>query len=93
MVNKSTNSQQFPKLSSRDQQAVKVLTEEGLLEPLVMSLKNSTEAVQPQSTTQASEIKIRPNEGGSDQKRFFTRGSRSLAANELNTFSQFCSFF
>ena len=60
MVNKSTNSQQFPKLSSRDQQAVKVLTEEGLLEPLVMSLKNSTEAVQPQSTTQASEIKSDP---------------------------------
>ena len=60
MVNKSTNSQQFPKLSSRDQQAVKVLTEEGLLEPLVSSLKNSTEAVQPQSTTQASEIKSDP---------------------------------
>ncbi len=60
MANKSTNSQQFPKLSSRDQQAVKVLTEEGLLEPLVMSLKNSTEAVQPQSTTQASEIKSDP---------------------------------
>ena len=60
MVNKSTNSQQFPKLSSRDQQAVKVLTEEGLLEPLVMGLKNSTEAAQPQSTTQASEIKSDP---------------------------------
>ena len=60
MANKSTNSQQFPKLSSRDQQAVKVLTEEGLLEPLVSSLKNSTEAVQPQSTTQASEIKSDP---------------------------------
>ena len=60
MANKSTNSQQFPKLSSRDQQAVKVLTEEGLLEPLLMSLKNSTEAVQPQSTTQASEIKSDP---------------------------------
>ncbi len=60
MANKSTNSQQFPKLSRRDQQAVKVLTEEGLLEPLLMSLKNSTEAVQPQSTTQASEIKSDP---------------------------------
>ena len=60
MANKSTNSQQFPKLSSRDQQAVKVLTEEGLLEPLVRSLKNSPEAVQPQSTTQASEIKSDP---------------------------------
>ena len=60
MAKNSTNSQQFPKLSSRDQQAVKVLTEEGLLEPLVMSLKNSTEAVQPQSTTQASEIKSDP---------------------------------
>jgi hypothetical protein len=60
MANKTTNSQQFPKLSSRDQQAVKVLTEKGLLEPLVMSLKNSTEAVQPQSTTQASEIKSDP---------------------------------
>ena len=60
MANKSTNSQQFPKLSSRDQQAVKVLTEEGLLEPLAMSLKNSTEAVQPQNSTQASEIKSDP---------------------------------
>ena len=60
MVNKSTNSQQFPKLSRRDQQAVKVLTEEGLLEPLAMSLKNSTEAVEPQSTTQTSEIKSDP---------------------------------
>ena len=60
MANKSTNSQQFPKLSRRDQQAVKVLTEEGLLEPLVMSLKNSSEAVQPQRTTQASEIKSDP---------------------------------
>ena len=60
MVNKSTNSQQFPKLSRRDQQAVKVLTEEGLLEPLLMSLKNSIEAQQPQSTTQASEIKSDP---------------------------------
>ena len=60
MANKSTISQQFPKLSRRDQQAVKVLTEEGLLEPLVSSLKNSTEAVQPQSTTQASEIKSDP---------------------------------
>ena len=60
MVNKSTNSQQFPKLSSRDQQAVKVLTEEGLLEPLVRSLKNSTEAVQLKSTTQVSEIKSDP---------------------------------
>ena len=60
MANKSTNSQQFPKLSSMDQQAVKVLTEEGLLEPLAMSLKNSTEAVQPLSTTQASEIKSDP---------------------------------
>ena len=30
--------------------------------------------------------KIKPNEGGSDQKRFFARGSRGLAANELNTF-------
>ena len=60
MANKSTNSQQFPKLSSRDQQAVKVLTEEGLLEPLLMSLKNSIEAQQPQSTTQASEIKSDP---------------------------------
>ena len=60
MANKSTNSQQFPKLSRRDQQAVKVLTEEGLLEPLLMSLKNSIEAVQPQSTTQASEIKSDP---------------------------------
>ena len=60
MANKSTNSHQFPKLSSRDQQAVKVLTEEGLLEPLVMSLKNSTEAVQPQNSTQASEIKSDP---------------------------------
>ena len=60
MANKSTNSQQFPKLSRRDQQAVKVLMEEGLLEPLLMSLKNSTEAVQPQSTTQASEIKSDP---------------------------------
>ena len=60
MANKSTNSQQFPKLSRRDQQAVKVLTEEGLLEPLLMSLKNYTEAVQPQSTTQASEIKSDP---------------------------------
>ena len=60
MVNKSTNSQQFPKLSRKDQQAVKVLTEAGLLEPLVRSLKNSTEAAQPQSTTQASEIKSDP---------------------------------
>ena len=60
MANKSTNSQQFPKLSRRDQQAVKVLTEEGLLEPLAMSLKNSIEAQQPQSTTQASEIKSDP---------------------------------
>jgi len=60
MVNKSTNSQQFPKLSRRDQQAVKVLTEEGLLEPLVMSLTNSSEAVQPLRTTQASEIKSDP---------------------------------
>ena len=60
MVNKSTNSQQFPKLSRKDQQAVKVLTEEGLLEPLLMSLKNSIEAQQPQSTTQASEIKSDP---------------------------------
>ena len=60
MANKSTNSQQFPKLSSRDQQAVKVLTEEGLLEPLLMSLKNSIEAVQPQNSTQASEIKSDP---------------------------------
>ena len=60
MANKSTNSQQFPKLSRRDQQAVKVLTEEGLLEPLLMSLKNSIEAQQPQSTTQASEIKSNP---------------------------------
>ena len=60
MTNKSTNSQQFPKLSRRDQQAVKVLTEAGLLEPLVRSLKNSTEAAQPQSTTQASEIKSNP---------------------------------
>ena len=60
MANKSTNSQQFPKLSRRDQQAVKVLTEAGLLEPLVRSLKNSTEAAQPQSTTQASEIKSDP---------------------------------
>ena len=60
MANKSTNSQQFPKLSRRDQQAVKVLTEEGLLEPLVRSLKNSTEAVPPQSTTLASEIKSDP---------------------------------
>ena len=60
MVNKSTNSQQFPKLSSKDQQAVKVLMEGGLLEPLAMSLKNSTEAVQPQNTTQASEIKSDP---------------------------------
>jgi hypothetical protein len=60
MANKSTNSQQFPKLSSRDQQAVKVLTEEGLLEPLVSSLKNSTEAQQSPNTTQASEIKPDP---------------------------------
>ena len=60
MANKSTNSQQFPKLSSRDQQAVKVLTEEGLLEPLVRSLKNSTEAQQSPNTTQASEIKSDP---------------------------------
>ena len=60
MANKSTNSQQFPKLSRRDQQAVKVLTEEGLLEPLAMSLKNSIEAAQLQSTTQASEIKSDP---------------------------------
>ena len=60
MANKSTNSQQFPKLEERQQQAVKVLTEAGLLEPLVMSLKNSTEAVQPQNTTQASEIKSDP---------------------------------
>ena len=60
MANKSTNSQQFPKLSRRDQQAVKVLTEEGLLEPLAMSLKNSIEAVQPQNSTQASEIKSDP---------------------------------
>ena len=60
MANKSTNSQQFPKLSSRDQQAVKVLTEEELLEPLVMSLKNSTEAQQSPNTTQASEIKSDP---------------------------------
>ena len=60
MANKSTNSQQFPKLSRRDQQAVKVLTEEGLLEPLAMSLKNSTEAVQSQNSTQASDIKSDP---------------------------------
>ena len=60
MANKSTNSQQFPKLSRRNQQAVKVLTEEGLLEPLLMSLKNSIEAAQPQSTTKASEIKSDP---------------------------------
>ena len=60
MANKSTNSQQFPKLSRRDQQAVKVLTEAGLLEPLVMNLKNSTEAAQPQNSTQASEIKSDP---------------------------------
>ena len=60
MANKSTNSQQFPKLSSRDQQAVKVLTEARLLEPLVRSLKNSTEAAQPQNSTQASEIKSDP---------------------------------
>ena len=30
--------------------------------------------------------KIRPHEGGSDQKRFFARGSRGLAANELSTY-------
>ena len=60
MANKSTNSQQFPKLSRRDKQAVKVLTEAGLLEPLVMSLKNSTEAQQSQNSTQASEIKSDP---------------------------------
>ena len=60
MANKSTNSQQFPKLEDRDQQAVKVLTEEGLLEPLVMSLKNSTEAQQSPNTIQASEIKSDP---------------------------------
>ena len=44
----------------QDLQAVKVLTEEGLLEPLVRSLKNSTEAVRLKSTTQASEIKSDP---------------------------------
>ena len=60
MANKSTNSQQFPKLSRWDQQAVKELTDEGLLEPLVRSLKNSTEAVHPQNSTQASEIKSDP---------------------------------
>jgi hypothetical protein len=60
MVNKSINSQQFPKLEEQQQQAVKVLTEEGLLEPLVTSLKNSTEAQQSPNTTQASEIKSDP---------------------------------
>ena len=44
----------------QDLQAVKVLTEEGLLEPLVRSLKNSTEAVQLKSTPQASEIRSDP---------------------------------
>ena len=60
MANKSTDSQQFPKLDPKDQQALQELTEAGLLDPLVRSLKNSTEAQQSQNSTQASEIKSDP---------------------------------
>ena len=60
MANKSTDSQQFPKLDPKDQQALQELTEAGLLDPLVRSLKNSTEAQQSPNTTPPSEIKSNP---------------------------------
>ena len=60
-MSKKYNNQEPPlNLDAKTGEAIKILMEEGLLEPLLVDLKNSLEAEESQNSTKPSGIKFDP---------------------------------
>ena len=60
-MSKKYNNQEPPlNLDAKTLAAIKILMEEGLLEPLLVDLKNSLEAEESQNSTKPSGIKFDP---------------------------------
>ena len=60
-MSKKYNNQEPPlNLDAKTSEAIKILMEEGLLEPLLVDLKNALEAEESQNSTKPSGIKFDP---------------------------------
>ena len=60
-MSKKYNNQEPPlNLDAKTLAAIKILMEEGLLEPLLVDLKNSLESEESQNSTKPNEIKFDP---------------------------------
>ena len=60
MSKKYNNPKTSLNLDEKTSEAIKILMEEGLLEPLLVDLKNSLEAEESQNSTKPSGIKFDP---------------------------------
>ena len=60
MIKKYNNPNPSLNLDAKTSEAIKILMEEGLLEPLLVDLKNSLEAEESQNSTKPNEIKFDP---------------------------------
>ena len=60
MSKKDNYFQQQLGLDEKTSEAIKILLDEGLLEPLLVELKNSLEAEESQNSTKPNEIKFDP---------------------------------
>ena len=60
MSKKYNNPEPFLNLDAKTWAAIKILMEEGLLEPLLVDLKNTLEAEESQNSTKPSGIKFDP---------------------------------
>ena len=60
MSKKYNNPNPSLNLDAKTSEAIKILMEEGLLEPLLVDLKNSLEAEESQNSTKPSGIKFDP---------------------------------
>ena len=60
MSKKYNNPMTSLNLDEKTSEAIKILMEEGLLEPLLVDLKNALEAEEPQNSTKPSGIKFDP---------------------------------
>ena len=61
MSKKYNNPMTSLNLDEKTSEAIKILMEEGLLEPLLVDLKNSLEAEESQNSTKPSGIKFDPH--------------------------------
>ena len=60
MSKKYNNPDPSLNLDAKPSEAIKILMEEGLLEPLLVDLKNSLESEESQNSTKPNEIKFDP---------------------------------